>query len=43
MVEATKKNIEHQEGTEQNVETFVLDAKEIDTHMLTRDTVIVTE
>jgi len=43
MVEATKKNIEHQKGTERDVVTFVLDAKKIDTHVLTKDTIIVTE
>jgi hypothetical protein len=43
MVEATKKNIEHQKGAERDVETFVLDAKKIDTHLLRKDTVIVTE
>jgi tRNA G10 N-methylase Trm11 len=43
MAEATKKNIEHQKGIERHIETFVLDAKKIDTHVLTRDTVIVTE
>ncbi len=43
MVEATKKNIEHQKGAERDVETFVLDAKKIDTHLLRKDTIIVTE
>jgi hypothetical protein len=43
MVEATKKNIEHQKGAQRHVETFVLDAKKIDTHFLKKDTIIVTE
>lgn len=43
MVETTKKNIELQKGVERYVETFTLNAKKIDTHTLTRDTVIVTE
>lgn len=43
MVETTIKNIEHQKWIVRHVEAFVLNAKKIDTHVLTRDTVIVTE